>query len=256
MKRSIFIGYDSREAEAFAVCRHSIQRHSPDIPIHAIELDQVREGGLYWRPTSKKDGQLWDDISEAPMSTEFAISRFLTPILAREGWALFIDCDMLLRTDIGELFAMAEDKYAVMCVQHPNYLPPDAVKMDGQMQTLYKRKNWSSACLYNCDHPSNRALTVSMINTVPGRDLHRFAWLSDDEIGDLPMSWNWLVGVSDPEVVPDLVHFTSGGPWFNSYRDVPYADEWRCERACWLSGGFSIVRQPKSNGAYKEMAHG
>jgi hypothetical protein len=257
MKRSIHIGYDGREAEAFAVCRHSIQRHSPNIPIHAIELDEMRVNGMYWRPTSRKDGKLWDDISEAPMSTEFAISRFLTPILAREGWALFIDCDMLARTDLNRLFDLADDRYAVMCVQHPNYLPPEAVKMDGQLQTLYLRKNWSSACLYNVNHPSNKALTVAMINTLPGRDLHRFAWLKDHEIGDLPMSWNWLVGVSDSEIEPDLVHWTAGGPWFENYRNVPYADEWRCERACWLSGnGFSRIRpmQPRSNGLYSHTS--
>ncbi len=203
---------------------------------------------------SKRDGKLWDDISEAPCSTEFAISRFLTPILAREGWALFIDCDMMARTDIGELFAMADKRYAVMCVQHPNYMPPEAIKMDGQLQTLYRRKNWSSAVLYNCAHPSNRRLTVHMINTVPGRNLHAFDWLEDDAIGDLPMSWNWLPGISDPEIEPDLIHWTAGGPWFEGYRDVPYADEWRCERACWLSGGFSMVRpMPKSNGLHANL---
>src|SRR5690242_12332845 len=93
MKRSIYIGYDPRESEAFAVCRHSIQRFAPDIPIHAICLDDMRAAGLYWRPTSQRDGKLWDDISDAPMSTEFAISRFLTKELAGEGWALFMDCD-------------------------------------------------------------------------------------------------------------------------------------------------------------------
>src|SRR5690349_9446256 len=107
MKRSIYIGYDERESEAFGVCRHSIRRHSPDIPVKAIEIGDMRDAGLYYRSTSRRNGQLWDDISDAPMSTAFAISRFLTPILARDGWALFIDCDMLARTDMGELFAMA-----------------------------------------------------------------------------------------------------------------------------------------------------
>lgn len=234
MNRSIYIGYDPRESEAFAVCRHSIHRYSPDIPVHAICLDDVRAAGLYWRPMSQRDGKLWDNISDAPCSTQFAISRFLTPILAREGWALFIDCDMMARTDINDLFAMADPSYAVMCVKHPNYLPPETVKMDGQLQTLYRRKNWSSAVLYNCAHPSNAALTVNLINTVPGRDLHAFSWLKDEEIGELPMSWNWLPGVSDPEIYPDLVHWTAGGPWFEGYEHVPYADEWREVRREWL----------------------
>jgi hypothetical protein len=250
MKRSIYIGYDPREAEAFAVCRHSLQRFAPDIPIHALELGQLRSAGLYHRPTTRKDGKLWDVISEAPMSTEFAISRFLTKELAGSGWALFMDCDVLARADVGELFAMADPHYAVMCVQHPNYLPPEAVKMDGQMQTLYARKNWSSVMLVNCDHPANGLLTVNAINSLPGRDLHRFSWLEDHHIGDLPMSWNYLVGTTDPEITPDLVHFTAGGPWFAGYEDVPYADEWRAERECWLAGGFSITRQPAPNGLH------
>jgi hypothetical protein len=254
MKRSIYIGYDSREAEAFAVCRHSLQRFAPDIPIFAIELAQMRGAGLYWRPTSKKDGRLWDDISEAPMATEFAISRFLTPLLARDGWAVFMDCDILARSDIGELFAMLDPSKAVMCVQHPNYVPPEKVKMDGQLQTLYKRKNWSSVMAFNCDHPANKLLTVDLINSVPGRDLHRFCWLQDDDIGDLPMSWNFLVGTTDPEITPDLVHFTAGGPWFEGYRDVPYADEWLCERDCWLAGGFSVTRpSAKPNGLHANI---
>jgi len=250
MKRSIFIGYDPREAEAFGVCRHSLRRYAPDIPVHALELGWLRKAGLYRRQMSKRDGKLWDDISEAPCATEFAISRFLTKDLAGSGWGLFMDCDILALTDVGELFAMADPRYAVMCVQHPNYVPPEKVKMDGQMQTLYARKNWSSVMLFNVNHPANEALTVDLINTVPGRDLHRFSWLKDDEVGDLPISWNWLVGTSDPEITPDLVHFTAGGPWFSGYEDVPYADEWRCERTLWLSSSPHVKAQHPVNGLH------
>jgi hypothetical protein len=252
MNPSIYIGFDPRETEAFAVCRHSLRRHTSGIPIHAIDLETVRDAGLYWRPTSRKDGRLWDDISEAPMATEFAISRFLTPILAREGWALFMDCDILARADLYDLFALADPKYAAMCVKHHHVPTAETLKMDGQMQTLYARKNWSSVVLYNCEHPSNRKLTVDLINKVPGRDLHRFCWLGDAEIGELPPQWNYLVGHTDPTIEPALCHYTEGGPWFEGYRDVPYAKEWLAERRCWLSGSHSIrppVRHiPKRNG--------
>jgi lipopolysaccharide biosynthesis glycosyltransferase len=184
---------------------------------------------------SRRDGKLWDNISEAPCSTEFAISRFLTPILAREGWALFMDSDILAKADVSELFELADPRYAVMCVQHQHAPSAELLKMDGQAQTLYKRKNWSSVMLFNCGHPSNVNLTVNLVNSVPGRDLHRLCWLKDEEIGDLPMSWNWLVGASDPEIAPDFVHFTSGGPWFEGYEHVPYADEWRAVRREWLN---------------------
>src|SRR5262245_57138342 len=140
---SVWIGYDSRQTEAFAVARRTLRRHAPGIPVHAIELSALREAGLYTRATSIRDGRMWDDISGVPMSTEFAISRFLTMQLARTGLALFVDCDILARADVRHLFAQYDPKYAVMCVKH-EYVPKETIKMDGQLQMMYRRKNWSS----------------------------------------------------------------------------------------------------------------
>ena len=227
--RSIWIGYDPREADAFAVARASIRRHaSESFPVMALELPKLREAGLYTRPTSRSEGRLWDDISEAPMATEFAISRFLVPHLAGTGWALFMDSDMLVRKDITKLFELADPSKAVMCVKHA-HAPEERTKMDGQLQTFYRRKNWSSVVLFNCDHPANDALTVELINMVPGRDLHAFCWLQDDEIGELPLEWNWLAGVSPPLADPAIVHHTLGIPSMPGYEDSPFADEWRSE---------------------------
>jgi hypothetical protein len=121
-------------------------------------------------------------------------------------------------------------------VKH-QFAPPAGVKMDGQRQTQYSRKNWSSFLIFNCGHPSNRCLTssVDMANTLPGRDLHRFCWLRDDEIGEIDASWNFLVGHSDPEIDPDVVHFTDGVPDMPGYENVPFADEWRGERNRWAA---------------------
>lgn len=196
------------------------------VPIRGLVLSELRSAGLYTRPTSIRDGRLWDDISEAPMATEFAISRFLTPYLAATGLALFMDCDMLVRSRLSDLFDQCDKHHAVTVVKH-RFEPPEGLKMDGQMQLRYARKNWSSVCVFNCDHPSNKKLTVDLVNTVPGRDLHRFCWLEDDEIGELDASWNWLVGHSDPDIEPDIVHFTDGCPFMAGYEDVAYADEWR-----------------------------
>lgn len=231
---SVWIGYDPRETEAFAVCRRSLRRHSYGMMINPIDLAELRRIGLYSRPTERRDGQLWDVISEAPMSTEFAISRFLTPILAREGWALFMDCDMLVRRNLAGIINALDPSKAVMCVKH-NYEVTNDVKMDDQVQTRYARKNWSSVMAFNCDHPANKALTVEMINTVPGRDLHRFCWLNDDEIGALDPAWNYLVGITKDVEEPGIVHYTNGGPWFDEYRDVPFGDEWLAERRRWLA---------------------
>lgn len=231
MPVSIWIGYDSRQADAYAVCRASIRRHlrvrkGQPVPICGILLDEVRDAGLYSRPTHRKGGQLWDVISDAPMSTEFAISRFLTRHLGSSGLALFMDSDMLVRADLMEMFDQVDPVHAITCVKH-RYEPPEGEKMDGQAQLRYARKNWSSFMVFNCDHPANRALTVKMVNKLPGRDLHRFSWLEDHGIGEIGVEWNWLVGHSDALVTPKVVHFTEGGPWLAKYADVPYANEWR-----------------------------
>jgi hypothetical protein len=246
MNRSIYIGYDVREAETFAICRHTLRRFAPDVPIHAIDLEEVRNAGLYWRPTSRKDGRLFDEISGFPMATEFAISRFLTPVLAKAsgatGWALFMDSDVMARDDIDELFAECNPKMAVMCVKHRHLVTEGAAKMDGQVQTNYSKKNWSSVMAFNLSHPSNRKLTVKLINEVPGRELHAFSWLDESEIGALGPEWNYLVGYTElPKgVEPKLVHHTEGGPWLPNYQEVEYANDWRAARAAWLSEGKQV----------------
>jgi lipopolysaccharide biosynthesis glycosyltransferase len=143
-----------------------------------------------------------------------------------------MDCDMLVRADLFKLFAQADADKAVMVVKH-QYDPPEGTKMDGQAQLRYARKNWSSVVLWNCDHKANAKLTVDMVNTVPGRDLHRFFWLEDDQIGELDASWNWLAGHSSIDIDPAIVHFTEGLPNMTGYEDSEFADEWWAELAGW-----------------------
>lgn len=234
---SIFIGFDPRETAAFAVARNSIKRHTT-LPIrpNGLVLDDLRARDLYHRPHDRRGCQLWDVISDAPCATEFSNSRFLVPHLARRGLALFMDCDMLVRRNLRDLFdiAASDNDKAVWVVKH-NHEPTQTIKMDGQMQTRYGRKNWSSVMVFNVDHPANRALDLEMVNTLPGRDLHRFCWLEDDQIGELPVEWNWLVGHSDPSVDPAIVHFTDGIPTMPGYENVPFADEWRAELTRWAA---------------------
>lgn len=250
MNRSVWIGFDPREGAAFAVARHTARHSCPvPIPVFGLILNNLRRRGLYDRPTEwrKTDfgEHMYDVISEAPMSTEFAISRFLVPYLAKQtfnnahqphnaGWALFFDTDMLVRGILTDLFDQADDQYAVMVVKH-DYNPPEGTKMDGQKQLQYARKNWSSVMLFNCEHPANRALTPELVNTVPGRDLHRFCWLDDSEIGELGPEWNYLVGHHTAEQVPDprIVHFTLGIPTMRGYEQCEYADEWFSALAAW-----------------------
>jgi len=233
--RSLYIGFDPREACAFAVARESARRYMPrHYSLHGIVLDEMRAQGLYTRPTTRKDGRLFDEISDHPMATEFAISRFLTPILAKEGLALFMDADMLVRGSLVPAFdyAAAHPEYAVLCVKH-QFEPPEGLKMDGQIQSRYARKNWSSVMIFNCEHPANEQLTVDLINTVPGRELHALCWLKDEQIGTLPTQFNYLVGHTECDEDPVIVHMTDGIPTMPGYENCEYADEWRAIMNAW-----------------------
>lgn len=228
----IYIGWDDREEEAWDICFASLQRRS-SVPLHVTPLKRqaLIYRGYYNRTFHLRDGQRIDDQDKKPFSTEFAFTRFLVPALENYmGWALFCDCDFLWRADVADLFALADPKYAVQVVKH-EHVPLETSKMDGCQQTKYPRKNWSSLVLWNCAHPAHRALTTQAVNTRPGAWLHGFEWLTDEEIGALPMEWNWLEGWSPPSVTPKAVHYTRGGPWFADYQDVGYAKDWLRERS-------------------------
>jgi lipopolysaccharide biosynthesis glycosyltransferase len=214
---NILIGWDSREKEAYEVCVKSLIHHaSRELNIQPIVRSVLMDAGEYFREQPEAG------------SVEFTYTRFLTPYLSDyKGWSLFIDCDFLYTKDVAELFDMADDKYALMCVKH-DYVPKNASKMDGQKQVLYPRKNWSSCVLWNCGHPANRILDPAVASTETGAYLHRFQFLTDDLIGELPLEWNWLEGEYDkPETPPAAIHFTNGGPWFDNWQNVDYADMWR-----------------------------
>lgn len=214
----VYIGWDSREDLAFQVCKKSLETHS-SIPLFVAPVRQIdlRNRGLYWRPP------------DALSSTEFSFTRFLTPYLAGyAGWAVFVDCDFLFRGDIANLLDYRDPSKALSCVKH-NYIPKELTKMDGQTQTQYPRKNWSSFMLINCSHDQVRTLTPDVVNSETGLFLHRFNWLTDDVIGSLPITWNYLEGwhTKDDCENPNAVHFTRGGPWFDDYQNVEFAAEWR-----------------------------
>ena len=235
--KAIWIGFDPRplEVQAFAVARRSIRRWLTEpIEINALNLNMLRTAGLYTRPTEQRLDKLWDVISRAPMSTAFAISRFLVPYLSQNGLALFVDCDVMARADVAQLFHAFDRTKACMVVKH-DYTPKTQIKMAGQVQTTYARKNWSSVVLWNCDHPKVKALTPEVVNRERGLWLHQFAWLHDEDIGDLDPGWNHLVGDNRPNPHAKLVHYTQGTPNISGYENCEFADEWRAE---WRSTGF------------------
>ena len=229
---TVYVGWDPRETDAYQVAVSSISRQAgPDVTVHPIVRNQMLAMGFYWRPQSVRDGRLWDDISQAPMATEFALTRFLIPFLGcQTQWALFVDADVMAMDDVAKITDEADPRFALMCVKHNHRVEDGTRKMDGQVQTAYGRKNWSSVMLWNLEHPAHKRLTLEYINAARGLDLHQFAWLRDEEIGGVDQKWNYLVGHSEKSIDPAIVHFTDGVPSMKGYEDCEYADIWRSWR--------------------------
>ena len=210
----IFVGFDTVESAAYHTLCHSITTHS-SVPVSITPINSANLRDIYTRPRDPKQ------------SNAFSFTRFLVPYLCDNlGWALFMDCDMLVRFDIKELFDRHEDDKAVMVCQH-DYTPRSSRKYLGNIQYRYPRKNWSSVMLLNCAHWNTRRLTPAFVNSAPGLDLHRFTWADDHRIGRLPLEYNWLVGEYNYNPNAKIIHWTEGGPWFPEYYDSDYGDEWR-----------------------------
>lgn len=206
-----FIGFDQREAVAFHTLAHSIiERSSIPVAITPIALGNLR--GIFRRER------------DPLQSNDFSFSRFLVPFLCGySGHAIYSDCDMLLRRDPAELWGLRDHTAAVQCVQH-EHVPASDRKYLGAVQTQYPRKNWSSLMILNCWRL--QLWTPESVATRSGLELHRFVGISDDRIRAIPATWNHLVGVSESDPDPALVHWTDGGPYFREYADVDYAQEW------------------------------
>jgi hypothetical protein len=209
---NVFIGYDNKERVAYNVLSHSIiQNSTKPVAITPIALNNLKDDFVRER----------NNLS----STEFSFSRFMIPHLMNyQGWALFMDCDMLMFEDIAELWRMRDDSKAIQVCKH-DYTPKEDTKFLGQVQTKYEKKNWSSFMLMNCKKCTT--LTPDYVNKASGLELHQFKWLEGDHlIGDLPLEWNWLVGEYEHKDDVKNVHYTKGGPWFEEYRECDYSQDW------------------------------
>ena len=212
---NIFIGYDHREAIAYHVCANSIIRHSSKpISFMPLALNNMQD-----YQETHTDG-----------SNQFIYSRFLVPhLMEYKGWAIFMDGDMLVRDDIEKLWALRDDSKAVMVVEH-DYKTKMTEKYLSAKNENYPRKNWSSVILWNCGHAANKEVTPEFIENATGAQLHRFTWLSDDLIGELPKVWNWLPDELGANQDAKLLHYTLGTPSFHDFATTPMGDEWHRER--------------------------
>ena len=208
----VFIGYDDNEKVAFSTLSHSLLKHATQpIAITPIRLQNIKDVFVRERLPIQ--------------STEFAFSRFLVPYLSNyKGWSIFMDCDMMVRDDIYNLYNRATFKYSVMYCKH-DYTPKQDVKFRGAKNQAFPKKNWSSVMLFN--NSQCKALTPDYVNTASGLELHQFKWLEREHmIGDIPLEWNWLVGEYEYNEDAKNVHFTLGGPWYKEYKNGDYSQEW------------------------------
>lgn len=207
----IVVGFDQRESVAYhTFCQSIIEKAS--MPISFLPLAM----------------NTFIDYNEThtDQSNDFIYSRFLTPYLNNfEGWAIFADGDMICHTDIKELWDLRDESKALMVVKH-DYQTKAHIKYLGNKNENYPRKNWSSVILWNCSHPKHKILTPEFIQIQTGKYLHRFSWLDDDEIGDLPKEWNWLAIEYPENKDAKLIHYTLGTPCFKEYEKTDMSDIW------------------------------
>lgn len=213
----IFVGYDATQAIAFDTCVKSIKYNS-SLEIVPLKLNDLQASNTYWR------------LEEG--STQFSFTRFLVPHLCKyEGFAIFCDSDFIWNVDPLELKDfVAEDKAIYVCKHNilPNQLKN--TKMDGKPQRWYPRKNWSSLIVFNCSHQACKQLTPSIISTQSAGYLHELRWCKDQEIGSLPLSFNYLVGYGYNVEEKKAIHFTDGGPWHEGYENVEFSEMWKFYR--------------------------
>lgn len=216
MEYNVYIGYDAREHDAAEVCKYSIVNrisNSRYVPaIHYLKSENIPE---FTRPR------------EPTQSTDFTYTRFMIPFLESfKGFSIFCDCDFLFLADINELMDTVDPTKAVSVVRHPHYVPLSQIKMDGIVQHNMWRKNWASLIVFNNEHLANKTLSPFYVNSIqPGRALHQFGWLQNNQIGSISLDWNTLDGYYELDH-PKAIHYTEGGPWFANYTRTHYARYW------------------------------
>ncbi len=211
-KINLIIGFDQRESVAYHVFSQSvIENTSTPVSIMPLAKNLIHNY----------------EEAHSDRSNDFIYTRFLTPYLNNfSGWAIFADGDMICQADLKELWDLRDESKAVLVVKH-NYQTKNFEKYLGNINENYPRKNWSSLILWNCAHPKHKILTPEFVARETGKYLHRFSWLDDDDIGDLPLEWNWLAIEYPVNLKAKVIHYTLGTPCFKDYANESMSDVWK-----------------------------
>jgi hypothetical protein len=162
----------------------------------------------------------------------FTLSRFLVPWLCDfKGRAIFADgADMICRADIAELGEELQAMTGAVKVVKHKYQTRHPIKYKGteleSPNTNYRRKNWASLMLIDCEHDSWRTLTPDSLKANPMGAFLEFEFIRDEDIHDLDGAWNRMVDEGQPVDGAKILHWTAGIPAFEHYRDAPGADLW------------------------------
>ena len=128
----VYIGWDKKDQLAYEVCVSSLIKYaSIDLEVIPLHEWKLRQKGLFYRShIVDTSGQMVDRKDKSKFSTDFSFTRFLVPAINKyaDEWVLFCDPDVLFRADIAELFALVNNDYSVMCVQH-EHIPFESHKM-------------------------------------------------------------------------------------------------------------------------------
>ncbi len=207
----LFVGFDQRESIAF----HTFVQSVIDVTSEPVAVTPLVLSALPGYAETHSDG-----------SNTFIYSRFLTPYLSGfSDWAIFADGDMICRQDLKALWELRDERYAVLVVKH-DYQTKAQQKYLGNKNENYPKKNWSSLILWNCGHPKNQLLSPAFVMSKDGKFLHRFSWLEESDIGEIPKEWNWLTTEYPNNDQAKLLHYTLGTPCFKDYKSAEMAEFW------------------------------
>ena len=164
---------------------------------------------------------------EGNTSNPFSRTRFLTPVIDKvysdSEWTFFSDDDFLFLKNPMDLLSELDSSKTVYVCKHPEYISKVDIKMDNQKQTTYPKKNWGSFIIFNKNKVD---LTFEKVFSMSLKDLHQFKWCDENDIGELPLKWNWLVGEYEDIDDANALHYTLGGAWYDEPYESKLNDIW------------------------------